>query len=234
MFDDHKKETTSASPSGGQGGPSPEEKKEVGSAGAEKPDVTGHPIMDKPTALESGRIGGAQAVPPPPPSSPPSTKPAAPVVGGDGAVEVAGPILKPRKSHRKLWFIVLIIVIALGMALGAWVFILNRTTGLGDEPSDLVDTQEPEEPAIIVPPPAPVDTDKDGLDDEEEVRLGTDPSSPDSDSDGLTDNEEVTLWNTDPLDSDTDKDGFSDGDEIDNGYNPVGAGRLFDLDDIDI
>ncbi|MCK4554028.1 hypothetical protein KAU19_03625 [Candidatus Parcubacteria bacterium] len=48
-----------------------------------------------------------------------------------------------------------------------------------------------------------VDTDNDGLFDDEEAKYGTDPNNPDSDGDG-----------------------YLDGDEVKNGYNPMGEGRL--------
>lgn len=80
-----------------------------------------------------------------------------------------------------------------------------------------------------VPPPVPVDSDRDGLTDEEELALGTSPRSSDTDADGLSDRDEVQLWSTNPLNADTDGDGFMDGEEVDNGYNPRGAGKLFEL-----
>ena len=58
------------------------------------------------------------------------------------------------------------------------------------------------------------DTDSDGLDDEQELILGTDPINPDSDGDGLLDGEEVNNHLTDPLLADTDNDGLSDSEEI--------------------
>jgi len=69
-----------------------------------------------------------------------------------------------------------------------------------------------EEP--VQEPTQPVDTDGDGLTDEEEQRLGTDPNSADSDDDGLTDSEEVNEYETDPLNPDSDGDGLNDGDEV--------------------
>ncbi|MGM0587315.1 MAG: OmpA family protein [Bacteroidota bacterium] len=66
-------------------------------------------------------------------------------------------------------------------------------------------TQEQEEP---------VDTDGDGIPDEEELELGTDPNNPDTDGDGLTDYEEINEYDTDPLNPDTDGDGCDDGDEV--------------------
>lgn len=47
----------------------------------------------------------------------------------------------------------------------------------------------------------------------------------DSDSDGLPDTMEERLL-TDKLNPDTDGDGYSDGVEFDNGYNPLGSGRM--------
>jgi hypothetical protein len=58
-----------------------------------------------------------------------------------------------------------------------------------------------------------VDTDGDGLSDEEEAAIGTDPTNPDTDGDGLSDGVEVALG-TDPLDPDTDGDGIDDGTEV--------------------
>lgn len=70
----------------------------------------------------------------------------------------------------------------------------------------------PKEETVETPPT--VDTDGDGLTDQEEAELGTDPNNADSDDDGLTDSEEVNEYNTDPLNADTDGDGLNDGDEV--------------------
>jgi hypothetical protein len=74
--------------------------------------------------------------------------------------------------------------------------------------------------------PARADSDGDGLNDAEEISLGTDPSRADTDGDRVLDAEEVEGWTpggfiTDPLDVDTDNDGISDGDEKALGSNPT-------------
>ncbi|MFZ4648596.1 MAG: hypothetical protein ACOYMB_03085 [Patescibacteria group bacterium] len=71
-----------------------------------------------------------------------------------------------------------------------------------------------------------IDTDSDGLSDQEEILLGTDINKVDSDGDGLSDYEEVKTYLTNPLLSDTDGDGYSDGAEVKSGYNPNGAGKM--------
>jgi hypothetical protein len=66
----------------------------------------------------------------------------------------------------------------------------------------------------------PVDTDGDGLSDDEEASLGTDPGNVDTDGDGVQDGGEVSAG-TDPLAADTDGDGFTDGEERDLGSDPL-------------
>lgn len=78
---------------------------------------------------------------------------------------------------------------------------------------------------------AGLDSDGDGLTDEEEKLLGIDPAEPDSDGDGLFDKEEIRIYGTNPLDPDTDQDGYLDGDEVRHGYNPNGPGALLDLNE---
>jgi hypothetical protein len=64
-------------------------------------------------------------------------------------------------------------------------------------------------------PSGPVDSDGDGLTDDEETDVyHTDPHNPDTDGDGLGDGQEVHTTHTDPLDPDTDDDGLTDGDEV--------------------
>jgi len=82
---------------------------------------------------------------------------------------------------------------------------------------------------LPAPPPAALDTDLDGLSDDEELTLGTDLNIIDTDDDGLTDREEVKIYMTDPLNPDTDGDTYKDGDEVKAGYDPKGPGRLLEL-----
>lgn len=84
-----------------------------------------------------------------------------------------------------------------------------------------------EKPVDVPLPVADIqkDTDKDGLTDEQEKKLGTDLNNPDTDGDGLNDGAEVNIWGTDPLNKDTDGDGFTDGQEVLNGFNPKGPGK---------
>jgi photosystem II stability/assembly factor-like uncharacterized protein len=66
--------------------------------------------------------------------------------------------------------------------------------------------------------PAPLDSDSDGLTDEDEISVyGTDPNDPDTDDDGLLDGEEIAIQYDgcpDPLNPDSDGDTVLDGDEV--------------------
>ncbi len=97
-----------------------------------------------------------------------------------------------------------------------------------------------------------VDSDGDGVSDEEEEKIGTNPKVRDTDLDGIWDGEEIYGWKTDPLKRDTDGDGLSDywevkkystdpfnpdtdgdgyldGQEVHNWFNPKGPGKLQEL-----
>lgn len=78
----------------------------------------------------------------------------------------------------------------------------------------------------LVAGPAPaataVDTDRDGLTDSLDSRLGTDPGTVDTDRDGLTDALEAQLG-TDPRSADTDHDGLTDSFELTRTHTNLGA-----------
>lgn len=62
--------------------------------------------------------------------------------------------------------------------------------------------------------PATVDTDEDGVSDDEEFVNGTNPRAADTDGDGLSDDDELNLYYSDPTHRDTDGDGLRDGLEV--------------------
>ncbi|MEI6972533.1 MAG: OmpA family protein, partial [bacterium] len=59
-----------------------------------------------------------------------------------------------------------------------------------------------------------VDSDGDGLTDSEEEKFGTDRQKPDTDDDGLNDYDEVKVYGTDPRNPDSDMDLLKDGEEV--------------------
>lgn len=67
-----------------------------------------------------------------------------------------------------------------------------------------------------------VDTDGDGISDEDEATYGTDPENADSDSDGLKDGDELD-FGSDPIVADADADGLLDAGERDAGTDPNAA-----------
>lgn len=69
-------------------------------------------------------------------------------------------------------------------------------------------------PEPVVENTTPVDTDGDGIPDEEELKIGTDPQKPDTDDDGLSDFDEINRYNTNPLAADSDEEGLKDGEEV--------------------
>ncbi|MEK9157287.1 MAG: hypothetical protein AAB448_04140 [Patescibacteria group bacterium] len=99
----------------------------------------------------------------------------------------------------------------------------DTTTNTTPVPDTETDTE------TDVGPTAVVDSDGDGLSNEEERIVGTSVTKPDTDRDGLGDREEVKKYDTDPKKADTDGDGYDDGAEVENGYNPNGEGRLLEI-----
>jgi len=76
-----------------------------------------------------------------------------------------------------------------------------------------------------------MDSDNDGLTNEDEVIYGTDTDNADTDSDTLSDGDEVHTYLTNPLDADTDTDGMSDGYEINQQLDPLVNDGSDDKDD---
>ena len=86
-----------------------------------------------------------------------------------------------------------------------------------------LDTATQTDIIVVVPP---VDSDSDGLTDDEEALAGTNINIIDTDTDGLSDYEEIKIYQTNPLSADSDGDGYLDGAEVAGGYNPNGPGKL--------
>jgi|GEM_PF-5160168 len=84
-----------------------------------------------------------------------------------------------------------------------------------------------EEIKVYKTDPTRSDTDGDNLSDFDEIKkYETSPQRQDTDKDGLIDYEEIFVYKTDPNNPDTDGDGYLDGEEVVNGYNPSGKGKL--------
>lgn len=147
-------------------------------------------------------------------------------------------------SRTLVILIVLVVVLLLGVvAVFAYTWMSRQSSANTTIPANSVTTQIPTNNQTTTPLPivplaeqtpeptiTPIDTDKDGLLDDEEATFGTNPTLVDSDDDDLSDADEVKVWGTDPLDSDSDNDGFPDGTEVKSGYDPKVAGaRLLNL-----
>ncbi len=65
------------------------------------------------------------------------------------------------------------------------------------------------------------DPDGDGINNRDEIDLGTDPLNSDTDRDNLTDSDELNRYHTDPLLEDTDGDGLTDYDDVKLGFSPL-------------
>lgn len=144
-------------------------------------------------------------------------------------------IFSPEPSSSKFKWVVIggIIVLLVGggyfaySKMGIGKGIQEETPIIEEEQAPIVPEpiSEPEEPTIL-------DSDKDGLTDEEEGDLGTDPFKVDTDQDRIPDPIEVRVYKTDPLNPDSDNDGYLDGEEVKAGYDPKNAtpgARLMDL-----
>lgn len=200
----------------------------------------------------SGQAGGTAKA-----DKPDVFKPKEPVDSGTGPGETEGDLVKQEKMKKILIFAIIIMVLIVVILAGFWAFSgflnkaetpviseveneqnLSQEQNLDQESgAEISDTTQP---ADSVPAASneskeqetikPIDSDQDGLTDEEERRLGLDINSVDTDNDGLFDREEVKVYETDPLNADTDGDGYLDGEEVKGGYNPIGPGRLYETD----
>jgi hypothetical protein len=158
-----------------------------------------------------------------------------------GRPAAAGPVLPNagvvKKSKAPIFVLIVFIV---GVILGVGWLVLSGTilnqnkeaavnsgnSAASDTASANINSQSVDLPIVN---DGVVDSDGDGLTDEEERELGTSLTNKDTDQDGLFDREEVEVYKTDPLKKDTDGDGNDDGEEVANGFNPNGAGKLLDL-----
>lgn len=75
-------------------------------------------------------------------------------------------------------------------------------------------SEQKSSPKKTLLPDGSLDSDGDGLSDDDESMRGTDPFNQDSDKDGLSDYAECKTYLTDPLNPDTDFDGLLDGIEV--------------------
>ena len=155
---------------------------------------------------------------------------------GRGVDDVATP---QTRSGRVFRIVIIFILVLLLIALGVWVyaafFSASRVANI--ETVEQV-TEQVQQPVVTAPVETKQvdtsgDTDFDGLSDLEEQELGTSLVNSDSDRDGLSDFEEVRVWKTNPLNPDTDADTFRDGDEVKGGYDPLGPGRITDVNNIE-
>lgn len=152
------------------------------------------------------------------------------------AVPVQHPDIERRKPLLKSKIFITAILAVLGVgALAVAGFYLYNQLNKPVEQKNNADSNELLMNTAIAPTPPPtptpafIDSDLDGLSDDEEKMYGTDPNQVDTDGDELTDRDEIKTWKTDPLNPDTDKDGYKDGEEVINKYNPLGSGKLIEL-----
>jgi hypothetical protein len=139
----------------------------------------------------------------------------------------------PKQGWKKVLIIAGAVVFLGVIGFSIKLFVLEKTAPVVEKPASEPEAPEANVPEVAAPPtaapeaPEAVDSDNDGIADDEEISLGTDPRNADTDDDGLFDGEEVKVYKTNPLDKDTDKDGYFDGEEVKNGYNPLGPGKIF-------
>lgn len=217
------------------------------SSAAPAVDTAGTP----PSALATGRLRPAAPVASSdflsgtgslPPTTRNAASPAPEDMQSDSDVEISPPLLNKRNLF--ILAVAALLILIAGGAFWVWRSSKNRATPAPQNeasaptapsvngnapvaPAPVAATTT--EPAVPQPLSPAIDSDGDGLTDQQEIQYGTDPQKADTDGDGLTDYEEIFIWHTNPLNPDTDGDGFSDGQEVKNGYNPNGSGRLLNI-----
>ena len=116
-------------------------------------------------------------------------------------------------QNKKLIIIISLPILILAVVGGgAWYFKNRSVSVLSTKPTERV---------RVPPPEFAHDRDRDGVSDEQEIKLGTSDKATDSDGDGLSDKKEIEHWKTDPAKFDTDGDSYGDGLEVLSGHNPL-------------
>lgn len=167
-------------------------------------------VMPQP---EDARRGAIPEQPEPPPRA------SAPIAEESSPADQSASRGKSR--GRQILNLILIVLIVAGLVYLAYLLYQqkvakNAPTSQGT-PNIVISPQQPDQK---------VDTDHDGLTDQQEQTLGTDPNNPDTDGDGLADGDEVNIYHSDPLLPDTDHEGHSDGTDIINGYSPLTGKKI--------
>jgi hypothetical protein len=218
-------------------------------AGVEPPDNL--PIA-KPTPKPGAPIPKPNAAVPAPISNSPAPGAARPTPSAPSSLPKPANIINPKTGeHEQVGMghmpkrrhglrTALIILFAL-VAIGVTAFVIYQvmqpkdsgqpvnTSTNTNTPSQTNSQTTTDEPESLPQAPVVLDTDGDGLTNDEEREAGTNIAKPDTDNDSLGDKEEVQVYGTDPLNPDTDGDGFKDGEEVKAGYNPKGPGKLLEI-----
>ncbi|MCA9385050.1 hypothetical protein KC717_00215 [Candidatus Dojkabacteria bacterium] len=99
--------------------------------------------------------------------------------------------------------------------------VLSDNDAILSEEEVVINNEVPEEHEDqITGNSTPIDSDNDGLSDEDEIRFKTNVEKVDTDNDGLSDGEEVHEYSPDPLSPDSDNDGYMDAEEVELGTDP--------------
>jgi len=163
-----------------------------------------------------------------------------PTLGGAASSEQMYKVQGPSFIKNALVFLVVIVLVGVAIFGGYWAYGAFIKDKISAKPSsDSLESKEDADTFIGQTEEATadeqilfgeiVDSDADGLDNEEERGIGTDAHNWDTDSDGLSDYDEVKVWKTDPFLADTDGDGYLDGSEVKSGYSPTGPGKIFEV-----